>query len=203
MFDLYLASQSSRRRELLQQIGVLFKVIPANVHEQPEPGEEPSRYVQRLAREKSMAGWSCCRSRALPSLPVLGADTLGEIDGQLLEKPRDRQDACDMLLAMSGREHGVLSAVAITSERGQDCLLCETRVRFRKLSVSEIGRYWNSGEPLDKAGAYAIQGFGALFVEHISGSYSSVVGLPLQETRTLLVRHGVPYWNTAAAGSNS
>ena len=201
MVDLYLASQSSRRRELLQQIGVVFDVIPVSVHEQHLAGESPSGYVQRLALEKSLAGWSYCADTGMPECPVLGADTLGEIDGRLLEKPRDRDDAREMLLAMSGREHTVLSAVAVTSERGQDCMLAETRVTFRPVSEIEITRYWDTGEPADKAGAYAIQGFGALFVQRIHGSYSAVVGLPLQETRILLERHGVPYWNTRASGS--
>ncbi|MBR9910523.1 MAG: septum formation inhibitor Maf [Gammaproteobacteria bacterium] len=200
MFDLYLASQSPRRRELLQQIGVLHKVISVDVPEQQAPEESPAVYVQRLAREKAAAGRQLCLARGLPERPVLGADTVGEMDGKVLEKPRDRDHGIAMLQAMSGRQHRILTAVSICSGSGQDCLLAETLVTFGTIDKQAATRYWQTGEPADKAAGYAIQGLAAVFVEHIAGSYSAVVGLPLAQTRQLLEQHGVAYWRDPHTG---
>ncbi|GAB3094134.1 septum formation inhibitor Maf [Aestuariicella hydrocarbonica] len=199
MVDLYLASQSPRRRELLAQIGVQYQVLEVNVPERQQSNESPREYVQRLAQEKSQAGWRCLtdanrRADAKMVCPVLGADTLIEFQGRVLEKPENEADEVAMLGALSGQTHRVLSAVALTSERGTAVKLSVTDVRFRPLSEQEVRRYWRTGEPADKAGGYGIQGLGAVFVEHLSGSYSGVVGLPLNETRELLEDYGVAYW---------
>lgn len=200
---LYLASQSPRRRELLHQIGVSHDVLSVSVVERRRDGETPRDYVARLAREKSAAGWRALLSQGLPRRPVLGADTLGELDGEVLEKPRDRDHAVAMLLAMAGRRHRVLTAVALTSERGQECEVVTAEVTFGAISEARASAYWDTGEPCDKAGSYAIQGLGAVFVEHLSGSYSAVVGLPLYQTAALLQRHGVPIWNLQAEGNSA
>lgn len=192
----YLASGSPRRRELLSQIGVPFEVLPVSVPEQQAPGESPQAYVRRLALEKARAGLVALNGE---SGVVLGADTLGELDGKVLEKPLNQQDAARMLEAMSGREHRVLSAVAIADHTRELVNVVETRVLFRNLNSSEIERYWNSGEPQDKAGGYAIQGLGAVFVKSISGSYSAVVGLPLEATQALLAEFEIPVWQSIAA----
>lgn len=189
--SLYLASQSPRRRELLSQIGVLYDVISVSVPEQHESGEPPEDYVSRLAASKSSAGWEASRRDA----PVLGADTIVVADERILEKPRDREEAIAMLLELSGREHRVLTAVAVTSNQGQSGVISQSKVHFRDISREEAERYWDSGEPEDKAGGYAIQGFGAVFVASLQGSYSGVVGLPLMETQAILAEHGVAVWN--------
>lgn len=193
MADLYLASQSPRRRELLSQIGVKYQVLSVAVPEEQQAGESPEAYVQRLACEKSQAGWQQLTSSTddTPPGPVLGADTLIEVDGRVLEKPANEADALSMMAALSGRSHRVLSAVALTSTQGTRSRLSSTEVVFRKVSPDEALRYWRTGEPVDKAGGYAIQGLGAIFVERLSGSYSGVVGLPLSETRELLEEYGV------------
>lgn len=193
MADLYLASQSPRRRELLSQIGVKYQVLSVHVPEEQQAGESPQAYVQRLACEKSQAGWQQLSASAggTPLEPVLGADTLIEIDGRVLEKPADEADALAMMATLSGRAHRVLSAVALTSSQGTSSRLSSTEVVFRPVSPEEALRYWRTGEPVDKAGGYAIQGLGAIFVERLSGSYSGVVGLPLSETRELLEEYGV------------
>ncbi|WP_439133176.1 Maf family protein [Pseudomaricurvus sp.] len=195
MVDLYLASQSPRRRELLSQIGVQYQVLSVNVPEQQASHESPEGYVQRLAHEKSLAGWQYLtglpETDSLPVRPVIGADTLIELDGQVLEKPEDEADALAMMAALSGRAHRVLSAVALTSEQGTIGRLSSTEVVFHSVSPDEALRYWRTGEPTGKAGGYAIQGLGAVFVKSLSGSYSGVVGLPLSETRELLEEYGV------------
>ncbi|AHK79694.1 septum formation protein Maf [Ectothiorhodospira haloalkaliphila] len=178
---LILASASPRRRELLDQIGVCHEVRPVDVDETPHPGEAPDEFARRMARSKALAGAHHAAGR-----PVLGADTVVSIDGDILGKPMDREHALDMLGRLSGRDHTVYSAVALVQgERIRDALSA-TRVRFKCLSLREREDYWASGEPVDKAGAYGIQGLAALFVEHIEGSYSGVVGLPLFETGALL-----------------
>lgn len=175
-----LASQSPRRAELLQQIGVPFVASPADVDETPLPGESPEDFVRRMAIEKARA------IHALhPQDPVLGSDTAVVLDGRIMGKPRDREDALDMLLSLSGRTHRVLTGVALVHAR-TDYALCDSRVTFRDIARDEVLRYWASGEPADKAGAYAIQGHGAVFVAHIEGSYSGIMGLPLFETAQLL-----------------
>lgn len=198
---LCLASASPRRRELLQQIGVAHLVRAADVDERVQPGELPADYVRRLARTKALAVFDSStapRNAVGVRLPVLGADTTVVIDERILGKPLDLADCRAMLGRLAGREHEVLSAVALVHEGGSDVQLSRSRVRFRAIDAAEIDRYWASGEPRDKAGAYAIQGLGAVFVEALSGSYSGVMGLPLFETATLLVAAGVPVWQAGA-----
>ena len=189
---LYLASQSPRRRELLAQIGVPHRLVKVDVPEFPQAGEPALDYVQRLAREKAAAGFSALGGQ----YAVLGADTLGLLDNQILEKPRDLQDALAMLGAMSGRSHQVISAVAIHTSQLQKCLVSITQVSFRAITEAEICAYWETGEPRDKAGSYGIQGLGAVFVRELKGSYSGVVGLPLEITCELLAAAGLRWWQT-------
>lgn len=199
--SLYLASQSPRRRELLQQIGVAHAVINAPVIEQPAAGETALDYVQRLAREKAAAGFAQLLQQQLPLAPVLGADTLGLLDGKILEKPLDQDHALTMLRQLSGRSHQVITAVALHSADRQGLRVSITDVTFRELSDAEITAYWQTGEPQDKAGSYAIQGKGAVFVQEIRGSYSGVVGLPIEATCELLREFSVPWWTQAAVES--
>jgi len=192
MISLYLASGSPRRRELLTQIGVPFTVVSAAIDETPHANEPAVAYVERLARGKATAGFVALGQTS--GACVLGADTAVIIDGQILGKPVDQADALAMLMALSGREHEVLTAIALT-----DGQRCETRyvsslVRFRQVSVEEATTYWHSGEPQDKAGGYAIQGLGSVFVAGLNGSYSAVVGLPVCETAQLLAQFGIPCW---------
>ncbi|MBS5841274.1 MULTISPECIES: Maf family protein [Pseudomonas] len=197
MTSLYLASGSPRRRELLTQIGVPFSTVSAAIDETPLVNEAATAYVERLAREKARAGYKhVTASPPGDDFCVLGADTAVVLDGQILGKPVDEADALAMLMALSGREHEVLTAIALI-----DVTRCETRVvrsavRFRNISTQEAARYWASGEPLDKAGGYAIQGLGAVFVSGLEGSYSAVVGLPVCETAELLGHFGIPCWQT-------
>ncbi len=188
---LYLASGSPRRRELLAQIGVPFTRLSVDVPEVRAADEAPEAYVQRLAADKARAGFAAMPGDAGV---VLGADTLGVLDGQVLEKPRDQAHAAELLRAMSGREHRILSAVALTDGQRWASRLVESRVTFRELSDTEINRYWHTGEPQDKAGGYAIQGLGAVFVASLTGSYSAVVGLPLEATAALLAEYNIPVW---------
>lgn len=185
--DLYLASRSPRRAELLRQLGLRFQRLDVDVPEVVAEGESAEDFVRRVAEEKARAGLEA-RKR---ELPVLGADTAVVVDGDVLGKPADRDDAMAMLVRLSGRDHRVLSAVAVAGGDGCHAALSETSVCFRELSGAECAAYWATGEPADKAGAYAIQGLGALFVERIEGSYSGVVGLPLFETARLLKRFGI------------
>ncbi len=186
---LVLASASPRRSELLRQIGVSFSVIEHQVDEAIRPAELPQDYVQRLALEKARSAQALLPRSALP---VLGADTIVVCAGQILGKPGDREDAMRMWCLLSDTEHQVYSAVAICQgERSEGRMSC-TQVRFRALSAQDCERYWASGEPAGKAGAYAIQGLGALFVQSMVGSYTGVVGLPLFETAQLLAAFGVP-----------
>ena len=198
MASIYLASKSPRRRELLAQIGVKHRVLSVDVPEQQEASETPQDYVARLAREKALAGWRALQDQGLPLAPVLGADTLGVLQGRVFEKPRDGDDALSMLRALSGRTHQILSAVALAYGERVAVQTVTSEVTFRALSDTEIRRYWDTGEPADKAGAYAIQGLAAVFVEHIEGSYSAVVGLPLTETAQLLENFGVAIWQQDA-----
>ena len=197
--DLYLASQSPRRRELLRQIGVRHAVISASIPEQPAPEESALDYVQRLAREKAAAGYEQLIQKNLPLAPVLGADTLGLLDGDILEKPRDQAHAGQMLRQLSGRTHQVITAVALHSSTRQALRLSITDVTFRKLCDAEITAYWLTGEPQDKAGSYGIQGLGAVFVKEIRGSYSCVVGLPIEATCELLREFAVPWWSAGVS----
>jgi len=194
MKPLYLASGSPRRRELLTQIGVSFTVTSAPIDETPLPDESAVAYVERLARAKAEAGLATLDGAAV----VLGADTAVVLDGRILGKPENREDAVAMLADLAGREHQVLTAVALSD--GQCCLsVCvSSNVRFRPISPDEARRYWASGEPADKAGGYAIQGLGAVFVTGLQGSYSAVVGLPLSETAELLAQFGIACWQVPA-----
>ena len=195
MSALILASQSPRRRELLASLGVEFSVVVADIDETPVVGETPAECVARLARGKVDAVWQRLagdRSGVAPQNPVvLGSDTIVVIDRQILGKPCDRADAAQMLAQLSGREHHVLTAVAMRDARRQECVVQTSAVSFAKLSEREIQRYIATGEPDDKAGSYAIQGQAAAFVMSLNGSYSGVVGLPLYETRQLLLDFGI------------
>ena len=191
MPPLFLASASPRRRELLTQIGVPFSLLSVSIDETPGTAEAPDTYVQRLAREKALAGLAQVDQ---DSACVLGADTTVVLDQQILGKPADKADALAMLQALSGREHQVMTAIALANGAGCEVRLVCSRVRFRPIGVDEAERYWASGEPQDKAGGYAIQGWGAVFVSSLEGSYSAVVGLPLCETAQLLEAYGLRYW---------
>lgn len=199
--DLVLASASPRRADLLRQIGVRFIRRPANIDETPQCGEHAYDYVRRMACTKANVVYELLESlpgeTALRALPVLGADTIVVSAGQLYAKPSSREDAIDTLLALSGRCHQVLSAVALRNDAGTESLVSETTVCFNDLGREQCERYWATGEPAGKAGAYAIQGLGAAFVKSIAGSYSGVVGLPLAETVSLLEKYGVAYWHTS------
>jgi len=183
---LTLASVSPRRRELLEQIGVTHLVSAADIDEAVRPGEAPADYVVRMA---------CAKARAVRErggeLPVLAADTTVVIDGLILGKPGDRAACVAMLGRLSGRTHQVLTAVALASAAGVAFRVSASEVRFRTVTPAECAAYWESGEPRDKAGGYAIQGRGALFIEHLSGSFSGVMGLPLYETGELLTAAGI------------
>ena len=180
---IYLASKSPRRRELLNQIHVEFECIDVNVSEHVQSNEQPEQYVQRIALEKAQAGY---KSVQKPYTSVLGADTSVVIDNLILGKPKDRDDALAMLMRLSRRTHKVFTAVALVGEAGESVELSVSKVTFRELSMQECELYWETGEPADKAGAYAIQGIAALFITSLSGSYSGVMGLPLYETGRLL-----------------
>lgn len=181
---IYLASGSPRRRELLTQIGVIHEPLAVTVDEMPMINEDPAAYVTRLALAKARTGWDALGIRA--PRPVLGADTAVVIDGKILGKPRNREDGLEMLAALSGRGHRVLSAVAVVAGSREAVRMQESRVWFRELSPAECRAYWDTGEPADKAGGYAIQGRGAIFIRNLQGSYSGVMGLPLFETSELL-----------------
>ena len=189
-----LASASPRRRDLLWQIGVPHTATAASVDEDALPGESAQDYVERLAVEKAMT----VRSRG-ERLPVLAADTAVVLEGAVYGKPVDRADALAMLSRLSGRVHHVLTAVALATQRSVEVRVSATSVRFRDLTLAEREAYWQTGEPRDKAGGYAIQGFGGVFVESLCGSYSGVVGLPLAETAELLRTAGIGYWRGSRA----
>jgi septum formation protein len=184
----YLASGSPRRRELLQQIGVSFRVVGTAVDEAVRVAETAPTYVSRLAAAKAEAGWE--RSRDGTQVPVLAADTAVVLDGRILGKPADRQDAAGMLGQLSGRTHEVLTAVALRTANGVQSRISRSEVTFRSIAAREAEAYWETGEPSDKAGAYAIQGLGAIFIADLRGSYSGVMGLPLFETAELLCNAG-------------
>lgn len=200
---LHLASRSPRRRELLTELGYRFEVVDAAIDESRAGAETPARYVERMVREKAFAGLDAVvRRRAgvlRSSTVVLGADTIVVVDGAVLGKPRDDAEVLDHLERLSGRDHLVLSAVAVAVVSGEadrpavELRLSRNRVWFRRLSADERRRYRATGEPADKAGSYAIQGFAAAFVTRLEGSWSAVVGLPVHETVELLARAGVPF----------
>ncbi len=195
--SLYLASQSPRRRELLAQIGVDFQTLMVDVVEQRLVGEMPADYVRRLAADKAKAGGKLLLegiSGAASTIPILGSDTVVVLGDQVLEKPADEVEAVAMLLALSGRAHQVMTAVSFYTPERQQTMLSITDVVFREITESEAHRYWQTGEPCDKAGGYGIQGLGAVFVTEIHGSYTGVVGLPLEQTYLLLDSFGIAYW---------
>lgn len=195
---IHLASRSPRRRELLTQAGVRFDTIifrdapraDKEVDETPQAREAPAVYVERLARAKAEHGWRIVAWRHLLPQPVLAADTALEFAGEIIGKPQDASDAGRILRALAGHSHRVLTAVAVAFDGRIESALSVSEVRFGALDEAEIRRYVASGEPLDKAGAYGIQGRAALFVEHLAGSYTGVMGLPLFETGALFKRLG-------------
>ena len=197
---IYLASQSPRRRELLKQIGINFEMLllrqdahrGIDIDETPQADEAPEIYVRRICKKKALAGWGSLSYRSLPPFPVLAADTIVTLDNLILGKPENYAQAHKMLQQLSGREHQVLSAVAIAVNERIEIALSTSTVRFVALSDERIHRYLLTREYLDKAGGYAIQGIAAAFVEHLSGSYSGVMGLPLFETVQLLQRFDCP-----------
>ncbi len=195
---IYLASGSPRRRELLQQIGVQFEVIAASVEEKIKSGETELAYVQRLALEKAQAGLAQVQREKCSLAPVLGADTLGILDNNILEKPKDANDAAEILRSLSGRTHQVITAVALISPEKMATAYSITQVSFRSITENEIKEYWLTGEPRDKAGGYAIQGLGAVFVKSIQGSYSNVVGLPIEICCELLSQFDISWWHSSA-----
>jgi septum formation protein len=197
---IYLASRSPRRRELLTQIGIRFDLLlfrsgareDTEVSEDWLPGETPEAYVQRVARIKAAYGADLLGSRKVVPRPVLAADTTLDLDGEIIGKPKDEADAAAILARLSGRSHRVLTAIAMARDGRLEHRLSISEVRFRPISAEEIRRYVQSGEPMDKAGAYGIQGRAAMFIEDIKGSHSGIVGLPLCETALLLRDFGYP-----------
>lgn len=193
---IYLASRSPRRRELLKQIGIGFEMLllreraerQPDVDETPLQGESPDDYVRRVCRDKAATGWRRLVARGLPRLPVLAADTTVCLEQRILGKPADNAEAAAMLAALSGREHRVLTAVAIQFDAELEMAVSESIVRFDVLDGATIAAYVATGEPLDKAGAYGIQGRAAAFIAELRGSYTGVMGLPLYETATMLRR---------------
>lgn len=186
--QLVLASSSVQRKALLQQIGLTPQCIAADIDETPLVNEAAVDYVQRLAREKCHA---VLQAQAHPAI-VMGADTCIVINEKILGKPADKDEALQTLSLLSATEHRVMSGVAVSDGRQTREIICQTTVRFRAISSDEMLAYWHTGEPRGKAGSYAIQGLGAIFVESIHGSYSNVVGLPLQEVSQQLAAFGYP-----------
>lgn len=185
---LILASSSPRRAELLRRLGLRFTIVPADIDETYLPGEPPAEHAERLAREKAEAV-----ARRLPEALVIGSDTIVVVDGNVLGKPRDAEAADRMLASLSGREHEVCTGVAVASGGSVISSLERVRVTFRHLSDAERRQYIETGEPMDKAGAYGIQGFGSAIVESIEGDYFSVMGLPVVRLLALLEKAGYTY----------
>src|SRR5690606_18385186 len=191
-----------RRRELLGRLGLDFGVLDIDIPERRAPGEAPAEYVRRVAREKAGAG--LLRVAAVPGAVVLGSDTEVILGDEVFGKPRDAEDAAGMLRRLSGRTHEVVSAVSVVSAGREAQAVSVSQVTFGELSDADIDAYVASGEPMGKAGAYAIQGGGEVFVSRLSGSYSGVMGLPLYETARLLEQFGIaPPRDAAAAGQAS
>ncbi|SJM93293.1 Maf family protein [Crenothrix polyspora] len=186
--QIILASASPRRKELLDQIGVSYRVVAADIDETVQPGELPLAYVQRMAAEKSAA----CELKCGKHLPILAADTTVVLGDVIMGKPKDKDDAFAMLRQLSGATHHVYTAISLRgNEHNQSVSM--TEVSFKPLTDTELERYWHTGEPLGKAGSYAIQGLAAVFVQSIKGSFSGVVGLPLFETSQLLIKQGIQF----------
>ncbi|OCH13202.1 septum formation protein Maf [Aliivibrio sp. 1S165] len=190
--QVFLASGSPRRKELLALLGYQFEILSVDVEEVHKSDETPLMYVERLSKDKAKAGVEALAKAEMTeqienkNVPVLGSDTIVVIDGVILEKPKDFEDAKRMLLALSGRQHQVMTAVTLATPETTRTKTVITQVWFRTLSIKEIEQYWESGEPCDKAGSYGIQGSGGRFVSRIDGSYHAVMGLPLMETDQLL-----------------
>ena len=191
--SILLASASERRSRLLAQIGVRHRVRAADIDETPRTGESPAAYVARLAAGKARAVVEA--EGTGPGCPVLAADTTVVLDGSIFGKPADEADCVAMLSALAGRRHEVLTAVSLWHDGRLHEAFATSHVTFRTIDAAECRRYWASGEPAGKAGAYAIQGFGAVFVQCLEGSFSNVMGLPLFETSALLDAAGVPRWH--------
>jgi septum formation protein len=189
---IYLASASARRRELLEQIGVPFRVLASTASEEPKALETAEAYVARVAGAKADTVWE--QIRETEPAPVLAADTAVVVGAEVLGKPASEAAALDMLARLSGRSHRVLTAVSLRWHALEARKLVASEVRFRTTTEAERVAYCRTREPFDKAGAYAIQGFGAVFVEHLAGSFSAVMGLPLAETAALLEQFGMPAW---------
>ena len=181
-----LASRSSRRADLLRSVGFEFLIEPADIDESVMPREDPRDYVRRMALSKAR--------HVRSDLPVLGADTIVHLDGDILGKPIDRGQAISFLDTLSGRQHEVMTGVALSLQDRIECEVVVTKVHFRSLKQYEASQYWDTGEPVDKAGGYALQGVGAVFVDKVIGSYSAVIGLPMAETERLLSSFGVDTW---------
>ena len=194
--SIFLASASLRRSQLLTQIGVRHESLATDLDEQPLPGECPADYVRRLAREKALAGLAAQGGRT--DRPVLAADTTVVLDGQIYGKPAGEPECVAMLMTLGGRSHEVLTAVALAEGAGLRTALNVSRVTFRALDEQECSRYWATGEPAGKAGAYAVQGLAAVFISRLEGSFSCVMGLPLFETAALLDAAGVRRWQPVA-----
>lgn len=188
---IYLASASPRRQELLHQLGIPFEVIPSHIEETRGATESPTDYVHRVAIEKVHHVATDIARSGRPPYPILGADTEVVLDGEVLGKPRDREHGISMLTRLQGRTHDVLCAVALLHHGEQYTALSSSRVTFSPMTVTEIVRYWETGEPVGKAGAYAIQGCAAAFIQRIEGSYSGIVGLPLFELSQLCQQAGI------------
>lgn len=191
--DIYLASNSPRRRELLDQIGARYAWVAGATDESRREHEAPEVFVLRLALAKARAGLARVAEEERPTLPVLGADTVVVLDDQVLGKPTNFEDGMSMLQLLSGATHRVLTAVALVDGEREATRLSVSQVRFREIEPREREAYWATGEPHDKAGGYAIQGRGAVFIEQLEGSYSGVMGLPLFETAALLAEFGIDY----------
>src|SRR5438552_6076658 len=203
---IYLASASPRRRELLRQIRIAFRVLTVAVDESVQGGEAPSDYVARVAAAKAKSGWGVLQSQSAGAAQgaaahaagpaadaaVLAADTAVVLGGRIFGKQNADREGVAMLLELSGRTHEVLTAVALRTAGGLESRISRSEVTFRAIGHAEARAYWDSGEPRDKAGGYAVQGLGAVFVTHLSGSFSAVMGLPLYETAELLRGAGVP-----------
>jgi len=197
---LYLASKSPRRQALLRQLGIEFDTLllreaagrERDVVEETRDAEPAAHYVERMARTKAQVGWQRMQNRKLAERAVLGADTEVVLDGEVFGKPRNADDATRMMRRLAGRTHQVLTAVALRHHDGTDVEVSVSRVTLRRLGAAELERYVATGEPFDKAGGYAVQGLAAAFISRLEGSYSGVVGLPLYETSSLLVRAGMP-----------
>jgi len=191
--SIYLASRSPRRAELLQQMGVLFTVVPADIDETPHAMERSDAYVKRLAIEKAQAGYALVLEKAWFEMPVLAADTTVSIDGEILGKPQDDEDAYRMLSLMSGRWHEVHTGIAVAHAGHVAMEISSTMVQMDDLSDAVIRAYIATGEPKDKAGAYGIQGIAGSLIKRIEGSYSGVMGLPVYETAKLLKQAGIEF----------